>query len=238
MSVNTTSHPLQSQAWGEFRKEWGNKIVRTDTDQVIFSKIPHTPWTIGTSLKGPMPTKKELQELREIGKKERAIFIKLEPNVVAHPLAHPRGVLGRHPGGVLEKHCVKGRPLFTPTTFLIDLTKSEDELLNSFSSKTRYNIRLAQKKGVEVTEDNSDKAFEKYLELMRETVQRQNFFAHSEKYHRLMWRHLKPSGIAHLLAGSYQGEIISIWILLISHRFYTTLMVLPLSSINRLWPIT
>jgi len=107
---------------------------------------------------------------------------------------------------------VLGSRLFTPTTFWIDLTKSEEELLKSFSSKTRYNIRLAQKHGVIIKEDNSDKAFNKYLELTWETNKRQGFYSHTEKYHRLMWQHLKGK-IAHLLTATYKGEIISAWIL-------------------------
>lgn len=84
--------------------------------------------------------------------------------------------------------------------------------MKSFLPKTRYNIRLAQRQGVQVKEENSDKAFEKYLKLTKETSQRQKFYAHSEKYHRLMWQYLQPAGIAHLLTATYQEEIISAWI--------------------------
>jgi lipid II:glycine glycyltransferase (peptidoglycan interpeptide bridge formation enzyme) len=108
---------------------------------------------------------------------------------------------------------VPGKTLFTPTTFWIDLSPSEDELMKSFSSKTRYNIRLAERNEVRVQEDNSDKAFERYLELTKETVTRQGFFAHTEKYHRLMWSILNNAGIAHLMTAIYQGQIITTWIL-------------------------
>ena len=116
--------------------------------------------------------------------------------------------------------------MFTPTTFQIDLTKSEEELLKSFHSKTRYNIRLAERKGVTVEEDNSDKAFEKYLDLMRRTVVHQGFYAHSEKYHRLMWKTLHPK-VARLLVAKHGGNppsheasegrkrIITTWILFV-----------------------
>ena len=79
--------------------------------------------------------------------------------------------------------------------------------MKSFSSKTRYNIRLAERKGVTVKEDNSDKAFDKYLELTRETVSRQGFYAHTEKYHRLMWDILKKAGIAYLLTATYKEKL-------------------------------
>jgi lipid II:glycine glycyltransferase (peptidoglycan interpeptide bridge formation enzyme) len=115
---------------------------------------------------------------------------------------------------------VPGKTLFTPTTFWINLTKSESDLMKSFHSKTRYNIRYAERQGVTVVEDNSDKAFEKYLELTKETSERQGFYAHTPKYHRFMWKYLhsqlvtnnsKP--IAHLLVARYKGEIITTWIL-------------------------
>ena len=93
------------------------------------------------------------------------------------------------------------------------MTPSEENLMKSFSSKTRYNIRVAERNGVTVKEDNSDAAFDKYLELTRETIRRQGFYAHSEKYHRLMWMILRKAGIAHLLTATYQKEIITTWIL-------------------------
>jgi lipid II:glycine glycyltransferase (peptidoglycan interpeptide bridge formation enzyme) len=150
-----------------------------------------------------------------MGKKHYSIFIKLEPNVLYNEKLENE---------IKSFGLIKGRRLFTPTSFWIDLTPPEEDLLKSFHSKTRYNIRLAQKQGVEVSEDNSDEAFEKYLKLTKETSKRQGFYAHAEKYHRLMWKFLKPAGIVHLLVAKYnppshkasegqRGEIISTWIL-------------------------
>lgn len=219
------SHPLQSWEWGEFRKVWGNKVFRLPFGQIIFSKIPHTKFAIGTFIKGPKPTKKMLNALKDLARKENAIFIKLEPNIIFDSklrIKNKNDVIK-----LLKKdNCIKGKTLFTPTSFWIDLTKSEEELLKNFSSKTRYNIRLAQKKGVKVIEDNSDKAFERYIELTRETVERQDFYAHTKKYHMLMWKYLhkdilerneKP--IARLLTATYNNEIITTWIVFIWHDF-------------------
>lgn len=220
------THPLQTKEWGEFRKEWGNEIefvkgnltsIAGQALLIIFSKIPYTNLTIGTCLKcGPI-TGLHLATVRNVGKKHNAIFIKFEPNIVVDSKQQAEWKK-------IEKNFVEGKRLFTPTTFWIDLTKSEDELLKSFSSKTRYNIRLAQKHGVEVKIDPPDgeagNAFEKYLELTEETNKRQGFYSHSPKYHRLMWKHLNQSPItkhqapiANLLVARYKNEIISTWIL-------------------------
>ena len=198
------THPLQSWEWGEFRKAWGNNVITTRYGIITLHKIPFTNYKIGVFEKGPAPTRTMLNELRILGKKEHCIFIKFEPNQVTN---------NKLTKLLADFGAIRGRRLFTPTTFWIDLTPGEEGLLNSFSSKTRYNIRLAQKYGLEVKEDNSDEAFENYLKLTKETSKRQGFYAHTERYHRLMWKYLKPSGIAHLLTAKYKGEIITTCIL-------------------------
>ena len=175
------THPLQTTYWEEFRKAWGNEILETPWGILTVHKIPTTSYKLAIFEKGPTPSREMLAGLKEIARNNNIVFIKMEPNV---PISTNLTKLLTSAGAV------PGRRLFTPTTFWIDLTKSEEESLKSFSSKTRYNIRLAERKGVKVTEDNSDKAFECYLELTRETTQRQAFFAHTERYHRLMWEYL------------------------------------------------
>lgn len=233
------THPLQSWEWGEFREKAGNKVARLGifdgkrligAIQVIFSLIPYTNFKIGALIRCSKPTKKMLDALKDLAKKENAIFIKLEPNIVINEKG------GKYSINTKEKYelikflknngCVQGKTLFTPTSFWINLTKTEDELLKKFHPKTRYNIRLAQKYGVEITEDNSDNAFEKYIELTRETVKRQGFYAHSEKYHRLMWEHLHKipisksrTPIARLLTARYKNEIVTTWIVFVWHNF-------------------
>lgn len=212
------SHPLQTYEWGEFRKQTGNIVYRTDSYQLTIHPIPGIKkLRVGALIKGPAPSKELFKELEEIARKEHLIFIKMEPNVVSN----------KKDLQFLEKsQAIRGKTLFTPTTFWIDLTPSEEELLKSFSSKTRYNIRVAQKHGVEVFEDNSDKAFERYLALTKETSQRQKFFAHSERYHRLMWETLHTEmvkngeqPIARLLTARYKKKIITTWILFVWKDF-------------------
>ncbi len=198
-----SNHPLQTPQWAEFRKEWGNEVVKTEYGYLTLHKIPVLNKKLGIFERGPEPSQKMLADLKTLGQKHNLIFIKLEPNVLKDEKLIK----------VLKNNdAVPGKRFFTPTSFWLDLTKTEEELLASFSSKTRYNIRLAQKKGVEVFEDNSSEAFAKYLELMRETVKRDKFYAHSARYHTLMWEHLKNK-IAHLLVAKFNGEIITAWIL-------------------------
>lgn len=105
-------------------------------------------------------------------------------------------------------------PLFTKFTYILDLTKSEDELLKQMHSKTRYNIKVAQKHEVEVKEDNSDNAFKKYIKLTEETTKRQGFYAHSRKYHEVQWETLSHSHntgslTSHLLTAAFDGKMLT-----------------------------
>src|SRR3989344_5707281 len=172
-----STHPVQSWEWGDFRKEYGNRVVRVgvfiqrgkrdlerlvEGHQITIHRLPHTSYSVAMLLKGPVPS-----------------------------------------GQVVE--------------FLKDFGKSEEELLGGFHPKTRYNIRVAERHGVRVVEEDTRKAFEKYLTLTEQTAGRQNFFAHTERYHKLMWKHLCPSGIAHLLSAKYQGKTLISWIMFVWH---------------------
>ncbi len=207
------THPLQSWEWGEFRKKTGNEVFRFPFGQLTLHKIPKTKYKAGAFIKGLKPTKPMIKDLKKLAKKENLIFIKLEPNIKTDDKTVKL---------LEESGATPGRTHFTPTTFWINLSKSEDDLMKGFHSKTRYNVRLAHRRGVKVVEDNSKKAFEKYLDLTRETVQRQGFYAHTERYHRLMWKSLheemeKP--IARLLTARYKGKIITTWIVFVWHDF-------------------
>ena len=114
---------------------------------------------------------------------------------------------------LLENGCQVGRALFTPYTFLIDLTKSEEELSANLKPKTRYNVRLAQKHGVQIIEDSTDAGFAEYLELLKLTTKRQQFYAHTETYQQKMWQHMRGAGIARLLKATWQGKTLVAWIL-------------------------
>jgi lipid II:glycine glycyltransferase (peptidoglycan interpeptide bridge formation enzyme) len=206
------THPLQSTLWGKFREKTGVKAVEKDGLLVTIHKIPKTNFTIGYLPKGPDITQKMLDTLYEIGRKENCIFIQIEPNAE------------RKDGKEYKfKNLYRSaRPLFTKYTFILDLTKTEEELLRDMHPKTRYNLRLAEKKGVRISEDNSDKAFADYLNLTKETTERQKFYAHSSEYHRLMWETLKTTKnadgkelSAHLLKAVYNGETLVTWIVFI-----------------------
>lgn len=222
------THPLQTFEWGEFRTKTGIKVIRRGLIHnkklvagfsLTIHKIPYFPYNIGYLPKGDFPTEEVLAELKRIGKKEKCVYIQLEPNL-------PQEDLSTLNFQLLTFLTPSIRPLFTKYTFVLDLTKSEEELLTDMHSKTRYNIRLAEKKGVEVEEDNTRNSFDNYLHLMFETTRRQKFYAHTPAYHTLLWETLanteslpKHHLTYHLLHAYYKPEgeserkLLSSWVL-------------------------
>ena len=204
-SWNTgVKHPLQTWEWGDFRQSMGIDVVRLNGWQLTFHRIPYTPWTIGYFPKGPKPTSAMLKQLTALGRGKNAILIQLEPNVPAGKNTESDTKLP-----LVPSH----RPLFTKYTFILNLTKSEEELLKALHSKTRYNLRVAQKHNVSVQEDNSDVAFEEYLRLNAETTGRQGFYAHNPSYHRNMWKVMQKAGVAHLFTAKYMEKTLAAWII-------------------------
>lgn len=199
-------HPLQSFEWGEFRKKTGVNVVRGKNFQLTVHKIPYTPFAIGYLPKGPMPTRRMIEELIEIGKRENCIFLQIEPNVI-----RDTKISGYKNSSLFPSF----HPLFTKYTFILDLTKSEEELFKNMHPKTRYNIKVAQRHGVKVAQDNSHRAFKTYLRLLRETVKRQKFYAHDERYHIRMWEVLREAEIAHLFIATYKNQPLVAWMLFV-----------------------
>jgi len=202
----TPVHPLQTTAWAAFRKAMGIDVGTVDSWYVSFHRIAYTPWTIGYFPKGPTPTKTMIDGLKILGKEKNAVFIQIEPNVVSD---------SKHQKLPVHTLVPSHHPLFTKYTFILDLTKSEEELLKAMHPKTRYNIKVAEKHNVEIQEDNSDKAFETYLQLSQETTDRQGFYAHNQTYHRTMWKTMHTAGIAKLWTATYEGSVVAAWIIFV-----------------------
>jgi len=69
-----------------------------------------------------------------------------------------------------------------PDTVIIDCTQETEEIMNQMKSKTRYNIRLAFRKGVEIEEAGREKLDEWY-EMYQETAERDKIVLHHKAYY-------------------------------------------------------
>lgn len=213
-------HPLQSWGWGEFRKQTGVAVERlgfyeegklVNGLQVSFHPLPVIGKTAGYVPKGFSPDEDQLAALRKLGEQHNALFIKLEPNV-SRPAAAGTAEHEAVRKFLTDHNCRPGRPLFTRYTFELDLIPDEEMLFANLSSKTRYNVRLAQKKGVTIFENTTQEGLDIYLNILKETTARQGFYAHGPEYFQKMWDVLGDTGMIRILNAVYENKVLVSWI--------------------------
>lgn len=199
-------HPLQSWAWGEARMEMNTRVIRfglydgptlESVYQMSLHPLPAKLGYVGYIPRSPVPQKQILQYLQDYGKSNNIAFIKFEPYEERTDKLKATLI-----DDFSLSHSI--HPLFPDWTQFLDIDKSEDELLNSFKSKTRYNIRLAQKKGVVIKEMSNEEGFNIFAKLYFETCKRQNYFGHNLRYHKTVWNSMRKQG-GHILIAFYQG---------------------------------
>jgi lipid II:glycine glycyltransferase (peptidoglycan interpeptide bridge formation enzyme) len=209
-------HIYQSYDWGGFKRRLGWKPVRLVLErdgavvglgQFLVWSTPGVPGTLMYSTKGPwLPWDDEeavrtfFGGVRTVAERENVHTVKIEPEIVEEQTA-PKAVLA----GIGFR---KARwDLNYKTTMIIDLEPSEEELLARMKEKTRYNIRLAGRRGVEVVEDNSPEARETLWRMMETTAERDGFSIRRTKdYHYSVWDLIYSRDRAHLFFAQHEGD--------------------------------
>ncbi|OGK15474.1 hypothetical protein A2690_03095 [Candidatus Roizmanbacteria bacterium RIFCSPHIGHO2_01_FULL_39_12b] len=206
-------HPLQSWQWGEARGVHGVDVVRIAVQenrkiksvfQITFHKIPFTPYTIGYLPRSKIFNVQVLKFIQQLAVAKKAIFIKFEPYEEKN-INNMKKI-----DELLETRTVRLSPhqLFPNWTQVINLNRTEEELFNECKPKTRYNIKLAKKKGVIVTEATNESGFNKFIKLYFETCKRQKYHGHTKTYHQILFNTF-CNDIAHILVASYNNKPIS-----------------------------
>ena len=117
--------------------------------------------------------KEVLAKITETAKSEKCVFVRMRPQLSANDKNLK----------ILEKLGLKKSPMHLAAehTVMIDLSKSEEELLADMRRQTRYEVRRADKVGITVSRSNDEKIFEEFQKVQAETAKRQNFVPPSLK---------------------------------------------------------
>ncbi|HKY54611.1 MAG TPA: peptidoglycan bridge formation glycyltransferase FemA/FemB family protein [Anaerolineales bacterium] len=189
------AHLLQTGEWGELKATFGWEPVRIVTDnagvQILFRKLP-LGLTLGyipkANFEGSL-----WREIDPICKQNRAIFLKWEPDLWDNQIPETWNLKLR-----ISSHNIQ-----PPRTIIVDLKGSEEEILARMKQKTRYNIRLAEKKGVTVRTWDDIESFHKMMLL---TGERDKFGVHSREYYRRAYDLLQPKQMGELLVAEFEGK--------------------------------
>jgi len=201
------AHILQSPAWGELKSKFGWEscwVVHGKLGaQLLFQKIPFG-FQIGYLPRGPISLEGKIfdhpdwigfqKDLDDLCHQRKAVFLKIEPDCWhgdgSQPCPSPAGY--KH-----SSHSIQ-----PPRTVLIGLNGSEEEILAHMKSKTRYNIRLAEKKGVSICQLND---VEPFYGLLESTSDRAAFGIHTKEYYQLAYELFHKSGECQLFLAEYEG---------------------------------
>jgi peptidoglycan pentaglycine glycine transferase (the first glycine) len=195
------AHLLQTTAWGELKTGFGWHAERVAVAgggaQVLFRRLAG-PFTLAYIPKGPLGTNwADLwPEVDALCRRRRAVFLKVEPDLW-QPFSDQE-MQRLLPGFIPSPQSIQPR-----RTLLVDLSGSEDEVLARMKQKTRYNIHLAEKKGIQVRPWEDLDAFQA---LMETTGRRDGFGVHSLGYYRRAYRLFSACGACELLAAEYDGQ--------------------------------
>jgi lipid II:glycine glycyltransferase (peptidoglycan interpeptide bridge formation enzyme) len=160
----------------------------------------------------PVLRKQVLNDLATIARQEGAIFIKIDPDVrvgsgvpgSAEDVADAAGVHTleslQRLGWRLSEEQIQFR-----NTAVIDLSDDENTLLAKMKQKTRYNIRLAERKGVKIRPGGLADLGLLY-QMYAETSVRDGFVIREEAYYRLAWGEFIQAGLGEALLAEVEGD--------------------------------
>ena len=175
-------HPLQLWGWGDVKAahNWqAVRLIAKDDGQVVgFSQVllrklpkPFSMFAYSPRIRvGEMNSREALNAIVKYVKSNyKAIYFSIDPDQEKISLG--------------KKWHKTQNTILIPDTLILDLNKSEDELLADMSKKTRQYVRKSGKEGVEVRRIITDDELDMCLDIYKETASRAGFALHDDQYY-------------------------------------------------------
>ncbi len=225
------AHVLQTWEWGQFKSRhgwtpnyllWSEGKCPTAAALVLRRPPGRLPFCVLYVPKGPAMdygqaslVNQVMSDLERLAQKSHAIFVKIDPDL--NPYALPDAA----PLGGRSEWNESAEQIQFRNTMEIDLSRSEDELLAAMRPKTRYNIRLAQKRGVTVRLGSRDDLALLYA-MYDETAHRDRFIIRPLDYYRDAWGSFIEAGLAQPLVAEVERVPVAALILFnfVRHTYY------------------
>jgi peptidoglycan pentaglycine glycine transferase (the first glycine) len=230
------AHVLQTWEWAQVKAQFGwepdPRVWRDENGKVIAAamllqrSIPMRGFSAHLRVmyapKGPLLDwsdtllrRRVLGDLAQLARKSGGIFIKIDPDIkLGTGVPGDPGASEDPIGQVVIADLNKAGWLFSEeqiqfrNTVLVDLCAGEQALLAGMKQKTRYNIRLAGRKGVCVRQ-GKQADLEALYKLYAETSTRDGFVIRDEAYYRAVWTTFMQAGMAEPLVAEVEGEMVA-----------------------------
>ncbi len=229
-------HFLQTWEWGEIKEKYGWEkdflVWKDEAGQIqaacmllirsmsflrgrLTARICYSP-------RGPLfidqnevTQQKVLNDLQVYAKKQKAVFLKIDPEIIT-AVGMPGESAERISEGTIgfQSDLKKRGWIFSDdqiqfrNTVILNLERSEDELLAAMKQKTRYNIRLAQKKGVQVR-IVEPQDFPLLYQMYLETSVRDGFIIREQEYYLDVWNLFHKQDMARAFIAEVEGEAVA-----------------------------
>ena len=168
----------QTPQWAAFMKKigWENQSFGTPDGGTCYVYIKNVP-LVGSIVKCPRPSYVSFEILNEIAKKNRALFLKIEPD----------GEIPNEKDFIEEGFINDGWPLCPTKVYRIEITDPIERIIEKFDKDARYSISKAERNGVvvEVIKLNDSKtresAIKNFYRLLKKTSERKGFWIQPRK---------------------------------------------------------
>jgi lipid II:glycine glycyltransferase (peptidoglycan interpeptide bridge formation enzyme) len=228
LEANFAADFMQTLAWGRVKSLTGWRsvpLLLQDTGgRVVLSalllarRLPGLPFTLFYSPRGPvldwnrpgdelaLILKAFVASVRDMAPKHRAVVLKCDP---ALPESNATAGMALQAAGFRPGTTAVAFEGVQPRfVYVIDIRPDPADLLASFSSKHRYNIRLAQRKGIEVRQAQTEEELLAFYQLLEETAARDRFRVRAYPYFESIWREVVASDGAQLFLTAHGGDLL------------------------------
>lgn len=223
VSLCEESSFTQAKFYGDWQKKLGRAVKRfvishNDDPLVYFQLIKYPLFGKHSCLYLPYgPVFKEYSpelvrflfaQIKRITRKENAVFARIDPT--------PRNTDEEKLFAQLFKKAAfytYHSSYYQPRKeWHLDIRQNDTQLLQDMHKNTRYSVRLAEKRGVEVEIITSHFAdyFENFYALMQETAGRNKFRLHPKQYYEAIFETLEKDSTSYLVIARYQKKILVI----------------------------
>lgn len=222
VQAHPQGHFLQTWEWGQVKRSTGWEplplILEEDGEiraaLLILKRklpLPGINKCIFYSPRGPVADieSAELCQLlfegaRKVAAAHGAIFLKVDPDVVKGQTGFEQ--ILRQCGFMKNETGLDFEGVQPNFVFRLDITPSEIKLLENMHSKTRYNVRLAARKGVTVRQGTSRDDLKVFYEVLLETARRDEFLVRGYEYFESIWEQMVENDLARVFITEYQGQ--------------------------------
>ena len=209
------AHLLQTSSWGELKSAFGwdvEWVINGELGAQILFRSLRMGFKMAYIPKGPIGIRDKLtsleskfsiydetwatfwQDVDRLCLSKKVAFLKIEPDVMLGSTPHLTP-----PDGFMEsQHSIQ--PL---RTIVVDITFQELQILARMKQKTRYNIHLAEKRGVTVRQSKDVRSF---YNLVQQTSERDQFGVHSLHYFTKAYETFNAMGECELFIAEFENQ--------------------------------